>query len=128
MTRKGDKKLKKRGNNYYTEPYYKIPEKLPLKIVVLSLIAQNPDGVDYGSLKSQFELFCPHEKVYYIMGKYIRDLYRNGDVKKIERGFVKIHMNGWRKLKYYDIKVGLPDVLREPIQDILEEIELWQKE
>jgi hypothetical protein len=120
--RKGSKKLKIRGNNYYCEPFYKIPDELPLKIVFLALIAKKRECNLYEIL-GEWKLFVPHPNAYDMMARYAKALI--GFIRRIERGRYEITKAGWKKLKYYDVKLkGLPEVLRKPIAHILESIEL----
>jgi hypothetical protein len=57
------------------------------------------------------------------MTRYIKELKRSSSVEKPERGVVKVTLWGLKKLKYYDKKVGLPEVLREPIDELLDELD-----
>jgi len=67
-------------------------------------------------------MFVPHEKVYNMMGYYINRRIRNF-IKKRRVGrevYLSVNEDGIRKLKYWDEKLGLPPVLREPIEMLLE--------
>ncbi|MBO8182440.1 MAG: hypothetical protein H0Z28_06565 [Archaeoglobus sp.] len=97
---------------------YKIPENLPLSVVLLAIVAKYyPRPVSYRVLLRDWTFFVPHEKAYYMMASYIR---RSSHIKRVGRGEVVMNPSGWMKLAYYDKKVGLPYILKEPIETALE--------
>lgn len=112
-------KPRKRGRGYLSEPKYKIPDELPLKIALLALIAMGRGEWEYEDLDRAWFKFCPHPKSYNIMVYYIVQLKRSGCVEIPEKGRVKITKGGIMKLRYYDKKVGFPEVLRERIKHLL---------
>jgi hypothetical protein len=114
----------RRGNNYYEEPEYKIPDGLTIKIILLGLLAIF-NKASYNQLLPWFKMFVPHRRARYIMASGMRALRIHGEVKMIERGTYKITERGWKKLRYYDLKIGLPEVIKSEIRDILEDIEMY---
>ncbi len=116
------KPRKRRGNNYYCEvdPKYRLPEGITLKITLLAIIARYSYAY-YEDLLPEFEKFAPHPNAYNMLTSYIRNLI--GDIKKLDRGKVKITRKGLKKLLYFDKKYGLLPILKDPIQFRLKSLE-----
>lgn len=64
--------------------------------------------------------FIPHRGIKSIAAGYLFKL--KSCVERIDKGTYRINENGWRKLDYYDRKVGLPEPLRSQIIDKLEDM------
>lgn len=124
MSQKNRENGRKRGKNYYAEPEYKVPDEIPLSVVLLSLIAKH-EWASYKQLMEDWVKFVPHEKAYHMMGKIIRQLKGVGFIKKRKEGrtvYVQATKHGIRKVIWFDEKYGIPEVLKEPIAEKLEAV------
>lgn len=108
-----------RGNNYYTKPIYDVPRELPLKLVVLMLVARKRQARFTVDIVRPLKQYIPHRRIKNIASGYLFKL--KYCVDRIDKGVYRVNNNGWRKLDYYDRRVcELPEPLRSQIIDKLE--------
>jgi len=77
----------------------------------------------YKDILDEFKLYVPHPKAYNILCSCMRSLRQMGRVARVERGKYVITPTGLRALKRIDETYGLPEPLKEPIENVLEDIE-----
>ena len=130
--------MAQRGKGYYCEPFIEVPNHISLKTIALALLAKkniekylegdNIGAVGYNEILDEFKLYVPHPKAYYLLGYCLRSLKEMGRVARVKRGKYVVTPTGLRALKRIDETYGLPEPLKEPIEDVLEDIESKPRE
>ena len=118
--RKLPRKYKLTREKYEKYAKYKIPKGLPQKILALALVACYIE-VDVEELQRSWEFFVPHPRSRNLLRLDLKRLCDKRDIKRVGRGRYRLTKTGLKKLRYYDRKVGLPEVIRDRIKDLLEE-------
>ena len=118
--RKLPRKYKLTKEKYEKYARYKIPKNLPQKIIALALLACYIEA-DISELERSWKFFVPHPRSRNMLRLDLVKLCDKGDIKRVERGRYRLTKTGLKKLRYYDEKVGLPEVIRNRIKILLEE-------
>ncbi|RLI89127.1 MAG: hypothetical protein DRO98_01670 [Archaeoglobales archaeon] len=113
------RKYKLTREKYEKYAKYKIPKELPRKILTLALVACYIE-VDVSELERSWKFFVPHPKSRALLCLDLMRLHDKGDIKRVGRGRYRLTKTGLKKLRYYDKKVGLPEVIRNRIKVLLE--------
>jgi len=118
--RKLPRKYKVTREKYEKYARYKIPKGLTQKIIALALVACYIE-TDVKELERSWRFFVPHPRSGNMLRRYLISLRDGGFIKRVERGRYRLTKTGLKKLRYYDRKVGLPEVIRNRIKILLEE-------
>jgi|GEM_PF-6940052 len=129
--------MPQRGKGYYCKPI-KVPEYISIKTIALALLAKKNiekylggdsiGAAGYKEILDEFKLYVPHSRAYDILCSCMKSLRQMGRVARVERGKYVITPTGLRALKRIDETYGLPESLKEPIEDVLNDIKCKPRE